>query len=109
MELRREINEGLNVVENWNSANDFLFFGKNSEIASNCIADQEISILALHLLQISMVYVNTIMIQQVLTTPQWNDIMTKEDYRALTPLIYTHINPYGSFHLDMGKRIALAA
>ncbi|SMF80417.1 Tn3 family transposase [Pseudobacteriovorax antillogorgiicola] len=109
MELRREINEGLNVVENWNSANGFLFFGKNSEIASNCIADQEISILALHLLQISMVYVNTIMIQQVLATPQWNDIMTKEDYRALTPLIYTHINPYGSFHLDMGKRIALAA
>lgn len=109
MELRREINEGLNVVENWNSANGFLFFGKNSEIATNSIADQEISILALHLLQISMVYVNTIMIQQVLATPQWTDIMTKEDYRALTPLIYTHINPYGSFHLDMGKRIALAA
>ena len=27
--LRREINEGLNVVENWNSANDFILFGKS--------------------------------------------------------------------------------
>lgn len=26
-DLRREINEGLNVVENWNSANSFIFYG----------------------------------------------------------------------------------
>jgi TnpA family transposase len=26
--LRHEINDGLQVVENWNSANDFIFFGK---------------------------------------------------------------------------------
>jgi len=25
MELRREINEGLNIIESWNSANDFIF------------------------------------------------------------------------------------
>ncbi|MEX3556259.1 MAG: Tn3 family transposase, partial [Burkholderia gladioli] len=29
--LRREIHEGLNVVENWNSANSFIFFGKSGE------------------------------------------------------------------------------
>ena len=35
-ELRIEINEGLNVVENWNSANSFIFYGKSGEIpASN--------------------------------------------------------------------------
>ena len=30
--LRREVNDGLNVVEHWNSANDFIFFaaGANS-------------------------------------------------------------------------------
>ena len=28
MELRREINEGLNIIENWNGANDFIYFGK---------------------------------------------------------------------------------
>lgn len=33
--------------------------------------------------------------------------MTTEDYRALTPLIYNHINPYGEFHMDLDKRLAL--
>ena len=33
--LRREIHEGLNVVETWNSANGFIFFGKGGEVASN--------------------------------------------------------------------------
>ena len=27
--------------------------------------------------------------------------VTTEDRRALTPLIYGHVNPYGIFHLDM--------
>jgi hypothetical protein len=29
--------------------------------------------------------------------------------RALTPLIYAHINPYGTFELDMRKRMPLMA
>ena len=33
--LRREIHDGLNVVENWNSANGFIFYGKGSEISTN--------------------------------------------------------------------------
>ena len=49
--FRREINDGLNVVENWNSANGFVFFGKGGEIATNRIEDQEISALSLHLLR----------------------------------------------------------
>ena len=40
-ELRREIHEGLNVVENWNSANDFILFGKGGDIATNRREDQE--------------------------------------------------------------------
>jgi TnpA family transposase len=47
--LRREIHEGLNVVENWNSANGFIFSGKSGEIATNRHEEQEAS--ALHLLQ----------------------------------------------------------
>jgi len=31
--------------------------------------------------------------------------MTDEDFRALTPLIFNYINPYGSFNLDMKSRI----
>jgi TnpA family transposase len=48
--LRREINEGLNVVEHWNSANDFIFFARRGEMVSNRREDHEISMLALHLL-----------------------------------------------------------
>jgi TnpA family transposase/DNA-binding cell septation regulator SpoVG len=64
-ETRREIHEGLNVVENWNSANSFIFFGKGGEVSTNRLEDQELSVLSLHLVQISLVYVNTLMIQQV--------------------------------------------
>src|SRR5437870_1560388 len=55
--LRHEINDGLQVVENWNSANDFIFFGKGGEIATNRFEDQELAMLSLHLLQISLVYI----------------------------------------------------
>jgi TnpA family transposase len=107
--LRREINDGLQVVENWNSANDFIFFGKGGEIATNRFEDQELAMLSLHLLQISLVYINTLMIQQVLADQAWLDRMTPDDWRALTPLIYAHINPYGTFELDMQKRLYLDA
>jgi TnpA family transposase len=33
-ELRREINEGLNVVEQWNGATDFVFFARRGEMVS---------------------------------------------------------------------------
>jgi TnpA family transposase len=63
--LRREIHEGLNVIETWNGANDFILYGKGGEFASNRLEDTEISMLCLHLLQVSLVYVNTLMIQRV--------------------------------------------
>ena len=31
------------------------------------------------------------------------------DLQALTPLIYLHINPYGTFHLDMQARLRFEA
>jgi TnpA family transposase len=105
--FRREIHDGLNVVESWNSANGFIFFGKGGEIASNRMEDQELAVLALHLLQNCLVYVNTLMLQRLLSEPGWGDRMTPEDWRALTPLIYAHINPYGQFDPDLSRRIDL--
>ena len=107
--LRHEINDGLQVVENWNSANDFIFFGKGGEMATNRFEDQELAMLSLHLLQISLVYINTLMMQQVLADRGWLERMAPDDLRALTPLIYAHINPYGRFELDMRKRLHLEA
>ncbi len=106
-ELRREINEGLNVVENWNSANSFIFYGKGGEIATNRMEDQEMAVLSLHLLQNCLVYVNTLMLQNILSDKRWFDTIALEDLRALTPLVYTHVNPYGTFRLNMSERLSL--
>ncbi len=107
--LRREINDGLNVVEQWNSANDFIFFARRGEVSSNRREDQELSMLSLHLLQNCMVYVNTLMVQQVLARPEWKGRLTARDFHALTPLFWGHVNPYGRFELDMATRIAALA
>ena len=104
-ELRREIQEGLNVIENWNSANSFIFYGRHGELATNRRDNQEVAMLALHLIQNCLVYINTLMIQDVLTEPAWMKRMTERDLRALTPLIYHHVNPYGIFALDVKKRL----
>ncbi len=63
--------------------------------------------LSLHLIQVSLVYVNTLMIQQVLATPDWQGRLTAVDLRALSPLKWQHVNPYGTFTLDMQERLAL--
>jgi TnpA family transposase len=107
--LRREIHEGLNVIEHWNGANDFVFFGKRGELASNEREDNELSMLALHLLQNCMVYINTLMLQQILAEPHWRERLTAVDRRALTPLIWGNVNPYGRYVLDMNSRLALSA
>ena len=106
-ELRREIHEGLNVIENWNSANAFIYYGKGGEFASNRLDDQEISMLSLHLLQISMVYINTLMFQDVLKDDDWLKRLTTEDYRGMTPLFYGHVEPYGTLKVDMTQRLEI--
>ena len=63
--------------------------------------------LSLHLLQVSLVYVNTLMIQQVLAEPEWQGRLTAVDLRALSPLKWQHVNPYGTFTLNMQERLPL--
>ncbi len=106
-DVRIEVHAGLNVVENWNSANGFIFYGKRGEISSNEVDAQEVAILSMHLLQAGLVYINTLMVQEVFSEPKWYDRMTEADWRGLTPLFYLHVNPYGRFDLDMEQRIPL--
>lgn len=108
-DLRREIHEGLNVIESWNSANRFIFYGKTAEFGSSRLKTQEMGMLGLHLLQNSLVYMNTLMIQQVLTDEQWYQRLTMADWRGLTPLFHTHINPYGIVRLNMSERLPFLA
>jgi TnpA family transposase len=61
----------LQVVENWNSANSDLFYGNAGTIGGTDRENQEVSMLALHLLQSALVLVNTILIQSILKDPEW--------------------------------------
>jgi Tn3 transposase DDE domain len=47
------------------------------------------------------------MLQQVLARPSWSGTLTARDLRALTPLIWEHVNPYGRFELDMETRLPI--
>lgn len=61
--------------------------------------------LTLHLLQNALVSSNTLMRQRVLSETAWATRLTVEDLRALTPLLYAHVRPYGHFLLDMLTRL----
>ncbi|MEF9908172.1 hypothetical protein [Streptomyces sp. P9-A2] len=43
--------------------------------------------------------------QQVLVDPGWAERLTDADRRALSPLFWTHVDPYGRFELDMNSRL----
>jgi integrase len=76
----------LQVVENWNSANGVVFYGKEGDLAGPDKEHQEVSMLALHLLQAATVHVNTLLVQRVLSEPAWTRRLTDEDRRGITAL-----------------------
>ena len=106
--LRQDIQEALNVIEQWNNVNGFIFSARRGELLSNRPEDQEMALLCLHLIQVSLALVNTLLLQEVLAEEKWKQAMKQEDWRRLTPLFYQHVNPYGRFTLDMTERIPLA-
>ncbi|TFH39186.1 MAG: hypothetical protein E4G94_11315 [ANME-2 cluster archaeon] len=72
---------------------------------SASLLDLQTSALSLHLIQNSLVYINTLMLQHVLNQPDWYDRMTDDGWRGLTPLFYKHVNPYWTFQLNMDLRL----
>jgi TnpA family transposase len=52
---------------------------------------QEVSMLALHLLQSALVHMNTLLVQEVLKDPEWAGRLTDDDRRALSPLFWAHV------------------
>jgi Tn3 transposase DDE domain len=87
----------------------FIHYGKSGEFASHRREDQELSMLSLHLLQIALVLVNTLMFQRVLGEERWANALGADELRALSPLIYGHVNPYGVFDLDLSTRLPIEA
>lgn len=106
-DLQRETTAALNVVENYNGVNDYIHFGKSGELASNRREEQELGMLCLQILQSSLGFVNTLMIQDVLAEPEWADVLGDADRRGLTPLFTSNMTPYGDIQLDTSRRLAL--
>jgi hypothetical protein len=57
------------------------------------------------ILQAALVYVNTLMLQDVLAEEEWAAMLGPADRRGLTPLFWQHVRPYGEVRLDMGARL----
>jgi TnpA family transposase len=108
-QLRREVHGGLEVVENWNSANGVLCYGKQGDLTGADREHQEITMLSLHLLQSALVHLNTLLVQRVLAEPIWAERLVEEDRRGLSPLFWSNVNPYGHFQLDLDHHLDLAA
>ena len=104
-DLQREIHAGRNVSESWHAGNSIIHFGKGGDITSNRRDEQELAVLCLRTLQASVVYLNTLMVQDVLDEELL--ILGNEDKRGLTPLFWSNIAPYGEIRLNMNNRIAL--
>ncbi|WBB59601.1 Tn3 family transposase [Streptomyces sp. WMMC500] len=96
-------------MENGNSANHDLSYGKDGDLTGSDKESQEVSMLALHVLQSTLVHVNTLLLQDILSEEKWQKRLTDADRRALSPLFWTHVNPYGRFELDMNPHLDLAA
>jgi Tn3 transposase DDE domain len=79
----------------------------NRAIATNRRDEQELSVLCLRVLQAAVVYVSTLMVQDVLAGEDWAAALTDADRRGLTPLFWTHVAPYGKVKLDMNSRLTL--
>jgi hypothetical protein len=93
------------VVEQWNSANVAIHYGREAELPGPDREHQEISMLALHLLQSVLVLVNTRMVDRVLTEPDWAERLTEPDLRGLTPLFWSNVALHGTVELDLDKRL----
>src|SRR5262249_34025054 len=96
-ELRIEIHEAQNVVERLNSVMGFIFYGRLGELSTNIKEHQELGIVCLHLLHACIAYINTLIFQKVLSRPEWQNVLTPEDKRALNVLFHSHIIRTGCF------------
>lgn len=106
--LQRDTNSGLNMVESWNGGNDIVFHGNRGRLTSNRQDERELSVLCLRILQASLVYVNTLMLQDILAEPGRLDRLTPADRRGLTPLFWSHVKAHGEILLDMDRRLQIA-
>ncbi|MER6563441.1 Tn3 family transposase [Streptomyces sp. NPDC001027] len=103
----RRSTRGLQIVENWNSANNDLFYGKDGDLAGQPRNPRRCPCSPSTYSSSALVHVNTLLMQQVLADPKRADTLTAADRRSLPPLFWTHVHLYGRFELDMNSRLDL--
>ena len=69
----------------------------DSELTGDDRESQAVSMLALHLLQSTLVHINTLLLQQVLADPERASRLTDADLRGLTPLFWFQHQPLRHF------------
>ncbi|MEU3529672.1 Tn3 family transposase [Streptomyces sp. NPDC038707] len=107
VELRQEIHEGLQVVENWNSGNKDLFYGKDGDLAGQDKESQEVSMLAP---PPPPVRPRACHHAADAADPRRREVGRHPHRRrpaGPVPAFWTHVNPYGRFELDMNSRLDL--
>ncbi|MFI7136162.1 Tn3 family transposase [Nonomuraea sp. NPDC050153] len=75
------------MVENWNSANKDIFYGKASDLIGDDREHVGVSALALHLVRAAIVHLNTRMVQIVLAEPKWRKKLTDAGWRPVGTLL----------------------
>lgn len=108
-DVQREVQEGLNVVENWNLNNDFICYGRQGELATNHREQQKVVTLSLQLLQNCLMLINALLVERTIAREDMWERLTAQDLRGLTPLFHAPINPYGRFALDLSRSSFLEA
>jgi hypothetical protein len=94
-------------VEHWHSASTDIFCGKVGDLTGDGRESVEVSALALHLVQASIAYLNTILIWAVVRDLKWRKKLTAIDLRGLSALFWTNVNLYGRLELDMSQHLDL--
>ncbi len=56
----------------------------------------------------ALVYINTLMIQDILAEPAWAGTLTDEDKRGVNPLFTSNMTPYGEVKINMTSRLDLS-
>ncbi|MFG2949237.1 Tn3 family transposase [Streptomyces adustus] len=82
-----------------------LHYGKDGALTGPDKEHAETSMPALHVLQSSLVHIDTLLLQRVLAEPAWARKLSAEDRRGLTTLFRSNIKPYGTFRLEMDKQL----
>lgn len=83
--------------------------GDISDISTNRREDVEMTVLCLRILRAALVYVNTLMLHDVLADDAWSGLLGEPGRRGLTPLFWQHVRPYGEVRLDMGPRLRIGS